>query len=131
MSKTRGNMTEAERKALSEINRTLGRLLGFDQGPDSPEHGRGRRKYQYRYFESPDHRMFCWTPWKDQKGNYFTWVMKPVGKGSKSGKPRMWKQVGKRVRSRTRKTAKARAHKRYMNWLTYMRERHLPLDERS
>lgn len=130
MSETRGNTTAAERKALSEINRTLNRLLLGDQGPDSPEHGSGRRKRLYRYYESPDHRMFCWTPWKDSNGDYWTWVMKPFGRGAKT-KPRQWKRVGKRVRSRTRKTAKARAHTRYMNWLKYMRERHLPFNERS
>lgn len=121
MGETYGTRTEAERKALSEINRALNRLLLGDQGPEGPEHGSGRQKYAYRYFESPDHRMFCWTPWKDQNGDYWTWVMKPVGRGAKT-KPRLWKRVGKRVRARKRKTAKKRAHTRYIRWLNYLAE---------
>jgi hypothetical protein len=129
--------SDAERKAMNEANRlfsnvfakVLAQSLQFDQGPEGPEHGEHRRN-RFRYFESPDHRMFCWTPWKDSNGDYWTWVFKPVGRGAKT-KPRQWKRVGKRVRSRTRKTAKKRAHTRYMNWLKYLRNRYLPVDERE
>jgi hypothetical protein len=120
------SMDEAERKAAREASRILNQFLrkqlAFDEGPEGPEHGRGRRRHHYHYFESPDQRMFCWTPWKDQNGNYWTWVMKPVGRGSRSGKAKFWKRVGKRVRSRTRKTAKKRAHTRYIRWMNYLAE---------
>lgn len=114
-------MTPAERKALSEINRRLNEYFGGRLGDPDYEHGQGRRnKTDYIYWESPDQRMFCYTPWKDANGDYWTWVWKPYGRGSHSGKATKWKRVGKRVRSRKRKTAKKRAHTRYMNWMKYL-----------
>jgi hypothetical protein len=114
-------MSEAERKALSKINKFLNQhlqgLLGWEH-----EHGEttGRGRSDYIYWEAPDQRMFCYTPWKDANGDYWTWVMKPFGRGARSGNARKWKRVGKRVRARTRKTARKRAQTRYRNWLKYL-----------
>ena len=110
-------MNEAERKALSEANRLFRRI--FDRAFPSGAAATRRRRHSYHYWETPDQRMFCYTPWKDRNGNYWTWVMKPYGKGSLSGKATKWKRVGRRVRSRTRKLAMKRAHTRYNNWLKY------------
>lgn len=105
--------SEAEERALQAANRILAALMGG--GRDA-----SRQRSDFIYFESPDQRRFCYTPWKDENGNYFTWVMKPYGRGARSGKAKRWKRVGKIVRARTRKTARARAEKRYRNWLDYL-----------
>lgn len=113
-------MTEAERKAVTEINKRLNEWMREVLGD---VYESGRRRNDSTYWESPDQRMFCYSPWKDENGDYFTWVMKPVGRGAQSGKARRWKRVGKVVRSRTRKTARKRAQTRYQNWLKYLEER--------
>jgi hypothetical protein len=107
-------MSETERRATDAANRIMRRLLmALPMG--------GRRN-NYLYYETPDQRMFCYTPWKDSDGNYFTWVLKPFGRGSRSGKATKWKRVGKVVISRTRKTARKRARRRYENWLGYLEQ---------
>lgn len=119
--------TETERDAVRQANQALQRWMDkffYDVSPEQ-EVADSPRRMSYHYWESPDHRMFCYTPWKDSKGNYFTWVMKPVGKGSLSGKPRQWKQVGKRIRSRKRKTARKRARTRFNNWMEYLAKNEL------
>lgn len=101
-------MDSAEQKALDSANTILNNMFA----------GKGtNRRTDYICFESPDQRMFCYTPWKDSGGDYWTWVMKPIGKGAKSGNATRWLNVGKAFRSRKRKTAKARAFRRYQNWL--------------
>jgi hypothetical protein len=107
--------TEAEQKALEAANAILRKMLGYT--------ATGRQRSDYIYFESPDQRLFCYTPWKDHNGDYFTWVMKPVGRGARSGKARRWKRVGKVVTARTRKTARKRARRRYENWLEYLNQK--------
>lgn len=109
-------MTEAEQRATDAANRILRKMLGA--GGTSRRH-----RHAYLYYEAPDQRLFCYTPWKDKNGDYFTWVMKPYGRGARSGKATRWKRVGKVVSARTRKTAKARAWKRYQNWLKYLEGR--------
>lgn len=112
---------DAGQMATKALNRWMAQFF-YDVSPEQT----GRRNHRsYIYWESPDLRMFCYTPWKDRLGNYFTWVMKPVGKGSLSGKPRQWKQVGKRVRSRKRKTARKRARTRFHNWMGYLAKNEL------
>lgn len=114
-------MSKAEREAVSKINRLLNQhmrgLLGFED-----EHGSrsSKNRHDYLYWEAPDQRMFCYTPWKDSNGDYWTWIMKPFGRGARSGKATKWKRVGKMVRARTRKTARKRAQTRYQNWLKYL-----------
>lgn len=106
-------MNEAEQTATEAANRILGRLI---------RRRSRQRQSSVHYFEARDQRRFCWTPWKDSNGNYFTWVLKPYGRGAKSGNAKQWKTVGKIVRSRTRKTARKRAETRYNNWLAYLRQ---------
>lgn len=117
-------MSDAERKALSETNRALNRWMNekLSRDLDDEMYAHGRKRHDYIYWEAPDQRMFCYTPWKDENGDYWTWVMKPFGKGARSGKATRWKQVGKKVRSRKRKTARKRAYTRYQNWLAYLRQ---------
>jgi len=114
-------MTDAEREALTKANRLLNQWMQGFLGSES-EHGQrtSRRRHDYLYWEAPDQRLFCYTPWKDENGDYFTWVLRPVGRDARSGNARQWKRVGKVVRSRTRKTARKRAQKRYQNWLKYL-----------
>lgn len=109
-------MNEAERMALSKANQALNKWMQAFLGQDN----RGRN--DYIYWETPDQRMFCYTPWKDRNGDYFTWVMKPHGRGARSGNAQKWKRVGKVVRSRTRKTARKRALTRYKNWVAYLNQ---------
>jgi len=104
-------MSEAEQMAMDAANRILGKLIR-----------RERNRSSVHYFETRDQRRFCWTPWKDSNGNYFTWVLKPYGRGAKSGNAKQWKRVGKVVLSRTRKTARKRAETRFNNWLAYLRQ---------
>jgi hypothetical protein len=122
MDETRGNRTEPEREALRKMNRMLNRWMTGQLDGLEYEHGEGRtrNRQSYHYWESPDQRMFSYTPWKDSNGDYWTWVWKPYGRGSKSGKATKWKEVGKRVRSRKRKTARKRAQTRYENWMKYL-----------
>ena len=111
----------AARAAMNAANKVYSDFLANFLG-DEHEHGtinKGQRRREYLYWETPDQRMFCYTPWKDEDGFYFTWVLKPYGRGSHSGKAEHWKRVGKVVRSRTRKTASKRARTRYKNWLSY------------
>lgn len=100
--------TEAERRAVEAANRIFAGLLSevFPSGPARTS------RNKFLYWETPDQRLYGYTPWKDSNGDYFTLVYKPVGKGSQSGKARRWKLI-ERVCARTRKTAKARAYKRY------------------
>lgn len=119
-------MNDVERKAVDDFDRVMNKLL-WGLLADDTEHGsvhRGghRNRRDYLYWETPDQRMFCYSPWKDANGDYFTWVMKPVGRGAKSGDAEHWKRVGKVVRSRTRKTAKKRARARYKSWLAYLNQ---------
>lgn len=106
-------MTPAERRATDAANRIFADILG-DFFPAPPRRGRQRRKYHY--YQTPDQWRFCYTPWKDVNGDYFTFIYKPYGKGSQSGKAIRWRMKDK-VRARTRKTAKARAYKRYQRRL--------------
>ena len=108
---TERKMSEAERAAMDAANKIMGDMMF-----------QARRKSRYIYYEAPDQRRFCYTPWKDQTGDYWTWVLKPTGKGARSGRARVFNIVGKRVRSRTRKTARKRAWTRYQNWLTYLNQ---------
>lgn len=127
-------MNEVEREAGRKANQMLNRWLQAslsDLMPEQTGHRNTRNRRAYLYWEAPDQRMFCYSPWKDHEGNYFTWVMKPVGRGARSGKARRWRRLGKVVASRTRKTARKRAKTRYENWLKYMRNRSLPMDERE
>ena len=102
--------SEAEQMAVDGINRIFGELFGVSSRSD------------FIYWEAPDQRRFCYTPWKDMNGAYFTWVMKPYGRGAKSGDAKHFKRVGKIVRSRKRKTARKRAQTRYKNWLAYLNQ---------
>lgn len=124
---------EANRMATKALNRWMAQFF-YDVSPEQEMPGdtkMNRNRRSYHYWESPDQRMFCYTPWKDRNGDYWTWVMKPYGKGSKSGKSRQWKQVGKRVRSRKRKTARKRAQTRYTKWMWYLTKNELrkPLED--
>lgn len=116
-------MSEAERKAISKMNSFLNQYMQGILG-DEHEHGHSKRAdpNRYIYWEAPDQRMFCYTPWKDENGYYYTWVLKPHGRGAKSGNAQHWKRVGKVVLSRTRKTARKRARTRYKNWLKYLNQ---------
>jgi hypothetical protein len=125
------DLTPEEREAAQRANRALNRWMAQFFPKLAPEQkATDRHRRSYLYWRSPDQRMFCYTPWKDANGDYWTWVMKPVGRGARSGKARRWRRVGKRVRSRSRKTASKRARKRYDDWLRYLHNRSLPLDER-
>lgn len=108
-------MNESERVARDAANKIFADLFRGITGPSS-------RRSDFIYWEAPDQRRFCYTPWKDSNGDYFTWVMKPYGRGAKSGDAKNWKRVGKVVRSRTRKTARKRAHTRHKNWNAYLNQ---------
>lgn len=96
-------MKESEREVLRLINELWRDIQG----------GRGGRRNDAVYFASPDGWRFYYTPWKDDEGYYYSWRMKPIGRGSRSGKPQRWKRVGKVVKARTRKTARDRALRAY------------------
>jgi hypothetical protein len=70
------------------------------------------RQPRYRYWETPDGRMFLYTTEKFDDGKYGSAVMQPYGSGSRSGKGRVerWKPV-REVHHSTRKAAKARAYR--------------------
>ena len=70
------------------------------------------REPNYRYFENRKTKeMFCWTVEKVD-GKYTCFNYTPAGKGSRSGSPKRWK-LTKRIQFSKRKSAKARALKRY------------------
>lgn len=112
--------SEAEQTATDAANKIFGNMLNLTRRKDH------RRRSAYIFWEAPDQRMFCYMPWKDGNGDYWTWVMKPYGKGALSGNAKNWKKVGKSVRSRTRKTARKRAQTRYKNWLDYLGQKYEP-----
>ena len=73
------------------------------------------RQPRYRYFETPDGRMFLWTTERFGDGKYGSAVMAPYGPGSRSGKRAVthWKPTSE-VHHRLRKDAKDRAYRLYV-----------------
>jgi hypothetical protein len=65
-------------------------------------------EHNYLYYTGPRGEMYCYSPHPDTKGNYWVWTYKPIGKGSRSGKPHRW-NLSNLVRCAKRKTAKAKA----------------------
>ncbi|MGH7487632.1 MAG: hypothetical protein ACREMY_18815 [bacterium] len=68
-----------------------------------------RASFRWRYFQRGRGPMFAWatTP---VEGKFGSFVMKPVGPGSRSGKAEQWDSVlSTVVEHRRRKDAKARA----------------------
>ena len=72
------------------------------------------RQPRYRYWQSPDGAMFIYTTEKFADGKYGSAVLRPSGKGSRSGKGRVeeWRTT-REVHHATRKAAKARAYRLY------------------
>lgn len=79
------------------------------------------RRKRWRYFQSADGWQFCWsttpTTYLTKEGEtkqvdkpWTSWVMKPIGPGSRSGKAKQWEEVKDlRSRHRYRKDAKQAA----------------------
>jgi len=123
----------AEQAAMDAANRIFSDALAefFPMPPDrghtvqTPSGSRLRLKpgqREYRYYRSFDEWMFCYTPWKDENGDYWTWTYKPVGKGSQSGKARKWVAINP-ARARKRKTASKRAYQRYTTRMKKYKEK--------
>ena len=70
------------------------------------------RAPRYRYWETPDGRMFLYTTETFPDGKYGSGIMQPYGPGARSGRKRVtrWKPV-REVHHATRKAAKARAYR--------------------
>ena len=68
------------------------------------------REPRYRYF---GHRgwLYCWTTERMGDGKYASFVYRPIGPGSQSGKAKRWK-LTKETHFTKRSTAKAHA----LNW---------------
>lgn len=117
-------MSQIERRAMEAANRVWNKALANMAWADAPEgtehiarlpNGRriflkGSQRHSYRYFESSDGWQFCYTCWKDENGDYWSWVYKPVGKGARSGDPERFKMI-KLLSARKRKIALARAER--------------------
>lgn len=123
----------AEQKAMDAANRIFSNALAefFPMPParshtvQTPSGSRLRLKpgqREYLYYRSNDDWTFCYTPWKDENGDYWTWTYKPVGKGSQSGNALKWVAINP-VRSRKRKTACKRAHQRYTARMKKIKEK--------
>ncbi len=70
-----------------------------------------RDAYLYRYFKGAKGAQYCWTIHPCDRGRYYAFTYRPVGKGSRSGKAKRWKLVDL-VSFARRNKAKARALKR-------------------
>lgn len=72
------------------------------------------RQPRYRYWETPDGAMYLYTTEKFSDGKYGSAVLRPTGKGSRSGKRNVqeWRTT-REVHHATRKAAKARAYRLY------------------
>ena len=133
------NMTEAEKKALSAMNRALSMtaLSIFNVSGEVPfwakpepvgrrgtsyidwlRHDDGNRaafnlkagQHSYLYYDNKKGtKRFCYTPWKDTKGFYWYWT--DTIKKTKAGGA-YWKESAV-VKVRKRKTARARAYSRF------------------
>jgi len=51
-------------------------------------------QHAYLYYTGPRGEMHCYTPHPDTRGWCWVWTYQPVGKGSRSGKPRQWRMSG-------------------------------------
>lgn len=71
---------------------------------------------RFRYFQRHNGPMFSWTVEKIE-GRYASFVHRPTGKGSRSGKAEIWKLDDDSIRDHAlRKDAKARALRLYREW---------------
>ena len=65
---------------------------------------------RYRYFQRDNGAMYCWTTERVDDGDFQSFVYRPVGKGSRSGKATEWELDEASISSSPlRKEAKARA----------------------
>jgi len=76
------------------------------------------RDPRYRYWQTPDGTMFIYTTERMGDGKYASAVLRPTGKGSRSGKSHVtaWRTT-REVHAKTRKAAKARAYRLYQEAL--------------
>ncbi len=70
------------------------------------------RDPRYRYWQTPDGRMFMWTTERMGDGKFASAVMVPTGPGSRSGRAHVtrWRAT-REVHHVTRRAAKARAYR--------------------
>lgn len=131
---TLNDMSDVEKKALSEMNRILNERLNDVLMPRARTYGQGDTfevlggfndpegdevfwqlkpgRHPYNYYEGNDKSRYCFTPWKDSKGWYWAFNFQAV-KNKATGRIVNYR-LEKQVRFRKRKLAKARAEKRVL-----------------
>lgn len=82
----------------------------------------GTRVARYRYWETPDGWQFHYTVETLADGKYASAVYRPIGKGSRSGKATRL-TVSRELHSATRRGAKARAYRMYLQHKTQLEAR--------
>jgi hypothetical protein len=70
-----------------------------------------RGRWTYRYFEGASGALYCWTVFPCDRGRYYAFTYRPIGRGSRSGKATHWRMVDLVAFAR-RNRAKARAAER-------------------
>lgn len=128
------DMSDVEKKALSEMNRILNEHMNNVLMPRARTYGQGdvytvlggfndpdnepvvfqlkTNRHPYNFYEGPDNSRYCFTPWKDIKGWYWTFNFRAVRNKATGALVNF--VLEKPIRFRKRKLAKARAEKRVL-----------------
>lgn len=72
------------------------------------------RDPRFRYWQTPDGTMFLYTTERFSDGKFGSAILRPTGKGARSGRRKVtrWKTT-REVHHSTRRAAKARAYRLY------------------
>jgi hypothetical protein len=122
------NMTEADKAKLSKMNAQINKMfedilprfpsytrfggLAYDDGAPVTWSLKDNQNLYRHWTDQKTKARYCYTPWKDTRGYYWSFVYAPRGPGSRSGNPERL-IVTKGVKHRKRKAAKKRAYNLY------------------
>lgn len=79
---------------------------------------KSKHQHLWNFYKGQRGEKFCYTPHADTEGNYWCFTYQPIGKGSRTGKPKQWKCI-KLVRCAKRKVAQQKAYKRFLTSKEY------------
>lgn len=101
-------MSERDKRILEEIINSDATLRAMFTTRDP----------RYRYWQTPDGRMFLYTTERFSDGKFGSAVLVPYGPGARSGRRRVsgWR-TSREVHHARRKDARARAYRLYSDWV--------------